>query len=202
MEIKTENRKWKAAGRFPAEILFLTGFLAGTLLPNMIWKMEWKQKTLASFYLIRNFAEKDISGGAYFGELLRRRGGFFLLLFLCGFTVFGVPLSVAYMLILGLETGLVLAMSVLEFGLYGSLAGAALLLPQYLIYVPVYFWLAGLVYRQSFGIWKNYGLVPAKNLPYLKQGITAFGVYTGGIMAECFLNPWLVEKIVKNLNFF
>ena len=202
MEIKTENRKWKAAGRFPAEILFLTGFLAGTLLPNMIRKMEWKQKTLASFYLIRNFAEKDISGGAYFGELLRRRGGFFLLLFLCGFTVFGVPLSVAYMLILGLETGLVLAMSVLEFGLYGSLAGAALLLPQYLIYVPVYFWLAGLVYRQSFGIWKNYGLVPAKNLPYLKQGITAFGVYTGGIMAECFLNPWLVEKIVKNLNFF
>ena len=202
MDIKTENRKWKAAGRFPSEILFLTGFLTGTILPNMIWKMEWKQKTLASFYLIRNFAEKDISGGAYFGEILRRRGGFFLLLILCGFTVFGVPLSVVYMLILGLETGMVLAMSVLEFGLYGGLAGAALLLPQYLIYVPVYFWLARLVYRQSFGIWKNYGLVPAKNLPYLKQVITAFGVYIGGIMAECFLNPWLVEKIIKYLKFF
>ena len=121
MDIKTENRKWKAAGRFPSEILFLTGFLTGTILPNMIWKMEWKQKTLASFYLIRNFAEKDISGGAYFGEILRRRGGFFLLLILCGFTVFGVPLSVVYMLILGLETGMVLAMSVLEFGLYGGL---------------------------------------------------------------------------------
>lgn len=103
-----------------------------------------------------------------------------LLLILCGFTVFGVPLSVVYMLILGLETGMVLAMSVLEFGLYGGLAGAALLLPQYLIYVPVYFWLARLVYRQSFGIWKNYGLFPAKNLPYLKQVITAFGVYIGG----------------------
>lgn len=127
---------------------------------------------------------------------------FFLLLILCGFTVFGVPLSVVYMLILGLETGMVLAMSVLEFGLYGGLAGAALLLPQYLIYVPVYFWLARLVYRQSFGIWKNYGLFPAKNLPYLKQVITAFGVYTGGIMAECFLNPWLVEKIIKYLKFF
>ena len=97
MEIKTENRKWKTAGRFPAEILFLTGFLAGTILPNIVWKMEWKQKTLASFYLIRNFAEKDISGGGYFMEVLRRRGGFFIILFLCGFTVFGVPLSVAYM---------------------------------------------------------------------------------------------------------
>ena len=134
MEIKTENRKWKTAGRFPAEILFLTGFLAGTILPNIVWKMEWKQKTLASFYLIRNFAEKDISGSGYFMEVLRRRGGFFIILFLCGFTVFGVPLSVAYMLILGVETGLLLALSVLEFGLYGGLAGAGLLLPQYIIY--------------------------------------------------------------------
>lgn len=104
MESKTENRKWKNAGRFPAELLFMTGFFAGNVLPNLIWKMEWKQKTLASFYLIRSFAGKDISGGAYFLEVLRRRGGFFLLLFLCGFTIFGVPLTVAYMLFLGMET--------------------------------------------------------------------------------------------------
>ena len=101
MESKTENRKWKNAGRFPAELLFMTGFFAGNVLPNLIWKMEWKQKTLASFYLIRSFAGKDISGGAYFLEVLRRRGGFFLLLFLCGFTIFGVPLTVAYMLFFG-----------------------------------------------------------------------------------------------------
>ena len=82
MESKTENRKWKNAGRFPAELLFMTVFFAGNVLPNLIWKMEWKQKTLASFYLIRSFAGKDISGGAYFLEVLRRRGGFFLLLFL------------------------------------------------------------------------------------------------------------------------
>ena len=120
MESKTENRKWKNAGRFPAELLFMTGFFAGNVLPNLIWKMEWKQKTLASFYLIRSFAGKDISGGAYFLEVLRRRGGFFLLLFLCGFTIFGVPLTVAYMLFLGIETGMILALSVLESGLYSG----------------------------------------------------------------------------------
>ena len=104
----------------------MTGFFAGNVLPNLIWKMEWKQKTLASFYLIRSFAGKDISGGAYFLEVLRRRGGFFLLLFLCGFTIFGVPLTVAYMLFLGMETGMILALSVLEFGIYGGVAGAGL----------------------------------------------------------------------------
>lgn len=139
MESKTENRKWKNAGRFPAELLFMTGFFAGNVLPNLIWKMEWKQKTLASFYLIRSFAGKDISGGAYFLEVLRRRGGFFLLLFLCGFTIFGVPLTVAYMLFLGMETGMILALSVLEFGIYGGVAGAGLLMPQYLVYIPAYF---------------------------------------------------------------
>ena len=180
MEKRNESRKWKTAGRFPAEILFLTGFLVGNIIPNLIWKMEWKQKTLASFYLIRNFAGKDISGGAYLLEVLRHRG----------------------VLILGMETGLILTLSVLEFGIYGGVAGAGLLIPQYVIYIPVYFYLAGLVYRQSYDIWKNYGLVPQKSRLYIRQGMTAFLVYTGGILAESFLNPWILEKVVKGLKFF
>ena len=86
MEKRNESRKWKTAGRFPAEILFLTGFLVGNIIPNLIWKMEWKQKTLASFYLIRNFAGKDISGGAYLLEVLRHRGVLFLFL-LCKYVI-------------------------------------------------------------------------------------------------------------------
>ena len=138
----------------------------------------------------------------YFLEVLRRRGGFFLLLFLCGFTIFGVPLTVAYMLFLGMETGMILALSVLEFGIYGGVAGAGLLMPQYLVYIPAYFYLAGIVYRQSYGIWKNYGLVPQKTGAYFRQGITVFLLYTGGILAESFLNPWIVEKVIKGLKFF
>ncbi len=71
-------------------------------------------------------------------------------------------MTVAYMLFLGMETGMILALSVLEFGIYGGVAGAGLLMPQYLVYIPAYFYLAGIVYRQSYGIWKNYGLVPQK----------------------------------------
>lgn len=81
MESKTENRKWKNAGRFPAELLFMTGFFAGNVLPNLIWKMEWKQKTLASFYLIRSFAGKDISGGAYFWKCCDEEEVFFFCCF-------------------------------------------------------------------------------------------------------------------------
>ena len=57
-------------------------------------------------------------------------------------------------------------------------------MPQYLVYIPAYFYLAGIVYRQSYGIWKNYGLVPQKTGAYFRQGITVFLLYTGGILAE------------------
>ncbi len=43
------------------------------------------------------------------------------------------------MLFLGIETGMILALSVLEFGIYGGVAGAGLLMPQYLVYIPAYF---------------------------------------------------------------
>lgn len=82
------------------------------------------------------------------------------------------------------------------------MAGAGLLMPQYLVYIPAYFYLAGIVYRQSYGIWKNYGLVPQKTGAYFRQGITVFLLYTGGILAESFLNPWIVEKVIKGLKFF
>ena len=137
-----------------------------------------------------------------FAGSVTTQGSTLSFLFFCGFTIFGVPLSVAYMLILGMETGLILTLSVLEFGIYGGVAGAGLLIPQYVIYIPVYFYLAGLVYRQSYDIWKNYGLVPQKSRLYIRQGMTAFLVYTGGILAESFLNPWILEKVVKGLKFF
>ena len=84
----------------------------------------------------------------------------------------------------GMETGLILTLSVLEFGIYGGVAGAGLLIPQYVIYIPVYFYLAGLVYRQSYDIWKNYGLVPQKSRLYIRQGMTAFLVYTGEFLRK------------------
>ena len=202
MESKTENRKWKNAGRFPAELLFMTGFFAGNVLPNLIWKMEWKQKTLASFYLIRSFAGKDISGGAYFLEVLRRRGGFFLLLFLCGFTIFGVPLTVAYMLFLGIETGMILALSVLEFGIYGSVAGAGLLMPQYLIYIPAYFYLAGIVYRQSYGIWKKLWACAAEIRGLFSAGDHSFSAVYRGNPCRKFFEPLYRRKSYKGPEIF
>ena len=149
--------------KLPAGGIFFGGFLVGILLPNILWKMEWRQKTAASLYLIGAFAEKTASGHEYLAEVLKIRGSLYLLAAFCGISVFGVPLAVTGILLTGFQTGILLAMSVLEFGLQGGLIGAGLLFPQYLIYLPCIFYLMNQVYRQSMGNLAQPRTVSGKN---------------------------------------
>ena len=134
-EAMKQSEIMKKKTRFPALILFLCGFLAGNLIPNILWKIKWQQKTLASVYFLSIFAAGNISGTEYLKELIKIRGSLFILSVLCGFSIFGVPLAVAGMLFLGFLIGTVAAMSILQFGFAGGLIGAGLLLPQYLFYI-------------------------------------------------------------------
>ena len=124
--------------KFPALILFLLGFLAGNLIPNIIWKAKWQQKTWASVYFLSTFAGKNTGNIEYLKEILKYRGVFYLLNIICGFSVFGAPLAVITLLGSGLYAGMIMTVSILEFGFAGGVIGMGLLLPQYLFYIPVW----------------------------------------------------------------
>ena len=128
----------KRKRKFPVLLLFFLGFLAGNLIPNIIWKIKWQQKTWASIYFLSTFAGKDISGIEYLKEIMKYRGCFYLLNVICGFSVFGEPLSVITLIASGLYTGIIMSASILEFGFAGGVIGMGLLLPQYLFYIPVW----------------------------------------------------------------
>lgn len=189
-------------GRLPAEILFLCGFLLGMLLPNLAWKLQWKQKAMASVYLLGAFGSRNVSGVEYLLEIVRMRGGYFLLCILCGFTVFGVPMAVLGMTAAGVELGALFAMSILQFGLAGGVVGLGLLFPQYLVYLPVMFVTMDMVYRESMGMWKNHGIFPQKIYRFTMRSLACIAVYFGGMVLECYINPWVVEKILNSLKFF
>lgn len=189
-------------GTLPVLQLFLTGFLLGILLPNVIWKLEWRQKTLASVYLLGTFAGKSMDVQEYFKYVLKMRGSVFAVAALCGISVFGVPLAVLGTLGQGMEIGLLLTMSILQFGLAGGAVGAGLLLPQYLLYVPAVCYLLYLVYLQSMELWKNRGLLPQRIYWYVMRVILAGCIYFGGILLEVYCNPWVFEMFTKNSYFF
>lgn len=201
-EAMRQSEIMKKKTRFPALILFLCGFLAGNLMPNILWKIKWQQKTLASIYFLSIFATGNISGTEYLKELIKIRGSLFILSVLCGFSIFGVPLAVAGMLFLGFLIGAVAAMSILQFGFAGGLIGAGLLLPQYLFYIPVWMYLMEQVWELSLGIWRNKGLFPGRCRRYLISAGIALLVYAAGILTECYINPWIAEKLLTFVDFF
>ena len=189
-------------GCLPAGWIFVAGFLIGSFLPNLMWKMEWNQKTAASFYLLGAFADKTSGDGGYLWQVFRMRGSFFLLAAFCGVSVFGVPLAVTGSLLMGIEMGALLAMSVLQFGLQGGVVGAGLLFPQYLIYLPCLFFLMKRVSAQSLDIWRSHGLFPKRVSDYVIHVCLCGAVYAVGIFLEAYCNPIVVETLIKTLHIF
>ena len=94
------------------------------------------------------------------------------------------------------------AVSILQFGLQGGIVGASLLFPQYLVYIPCLFYLMAAVYSRSLEIWRSRGFFPGKVFGYVLQVFFCGLAYTAGIFLEVFLNPKIVEIVMRNLKIF
>lgn len=189
-------------GELPAYVLFLAGFLAGVIIPNLMWKFEWNQKTAASVYLLSAFTDRTLEKNEYFFHVLKTRGSMFLISAFCGISVFGVPLAVTGTLYMGFQAGILMTMSILQFGLQGGLIGVGAMFPQYIVYFPCFFWLLSLVYRQSMEIWKNRGLLLPEVSGYALRVLVCMFLCLGGIVLETWCNPPVMEVLMKSLKLF
>ena len=193
-----QNKKYKKRS-FPAYGLLWLGILVGTLIPNIIWKIEWHQKAAAAMYLLGTFSGKNIDRIEYLQQVVKMRGSFFVMAAVCGASIFGVPFAVLAMILTGVKIGMLLTMSLLEFGINGGLTGVGLLFPQYLVYIPLSTYLLGLVYRQSYIIWKNPSDTLKEMKRYLLQILICAGIMTAGILLEVYCNPAVTELVLRNV---
>ena len=204
--MKKRNRFYAANSGLLFNVLFLLGFLAGMLLPNLAWRLEWKKNTLASYYLLNSLATESIVGKEYFLTVLSTRGSWFLFCSLCGFSIFGLPLAVVWVLGMGVTVGAILTMSILQFGFAGGLLGIGMLLPHYIFYFPASFMQAMLMCCQSGNIWKGSskgsGSIKEAAGLWWPSGLAAALLWSVGILAESFLNPLIIKKILEATNFF
>lgn len=191
---------WNKLSGCPVQGLFMTGFLLGTLLPDILWKMEWHQKTIASMYLLRNFVSGSEERTEYLLQVFKIRGSVYMLGAVCGISVFGVPFAIAGSIYLGMKTGMLLTVSVLQFGLQGGLVGVSLMFPQYLLYIPCMFYLYDQSYRRSMRIWKNKGMPAGSLWKYFARVALCGLFYLGGMLTEVYCNPVILEWIIQKLN--
>ena len=194
-------RKYKKT-YFPAVWIYSGSFLLGILIPNIIWNTAWNQKAAASIYLLSIFAGKDLEDQKYFIQVLKMRASIFILAALCGITVFGVVIAIAGLLGSGLLLGMVLTMSVLEFGLPGCAVGIGLVFPQYIFYIPCMLLLFTEIYRQSLETWKNQGRMSADITGYTGRILLCGLGYSLGILLEIYCNPKVMEFLMKNISIF
>lgn len=194
-------RKYKKT-YFPAVWIYSGSFLLGILIPNIIWKTAWNQKAAASIYLLSIFAGKDLEDQKYFIQVLKMRTSIFILAALCGITVFGVVIAIVGLLGSGLLLGMVLTMSVLEFGIPGCAVGIGLVFPQYIFYIPCMLLLFTEIYRQSLETWKNQGKMSADITGYTGRILLCGLGYSLGILLEIYCNPKVMEFLMKNISIF
>lgn len=79
---------------------------------------------------------------------------------------------------------------------------AGLLLPQYLIYIPVWMKVYGMVYKESRAIWRNHGIFPGKVSSYFLNSLLWTAIFGLGILLEWYINPWILRQILGFINFF
>ena len=194
-------RKYKKT-YFPAVWIYSGSFLLGILITNIIWKTAWNQKAAASIYLLSIFAGKDLEDQKYFIQVLKMRASIFILAALCGITVFGVVIAMVGLLGSGLLLGMVLTMSVLEFGIPGCAVGIGLVFPQYIFYIPCMLLLFTEIYRQSLETWKNQGRMSADITGYTGRILLCGLGYSLGILLEIYCNPKVMEFLMKNISIF
>ena len=194
-------RKYKKT-YFPAVWIYSGSFLLGILIPNIIWKTAWNQKAAASIYLLSIFAGKDLEDQKYFIQVLKMRASIFILAALCGITVFGVVIAIVGLLGSGLLLGMVLTMSVLEFGIPGCAVGIGLVFPQYIFYIPCMLLLFTEIYRQSLETWKNQGRMSADITGYTGRILLCGLGYSLGLLLEIYCNPKVMEFLMKNISIF
>lgn len=192
------KRKLYYKSRFPVYRLFWMGILAGVLIPNIMWKAQWHQNTIASMYLLGTFAEDELNKEEYFFQVLKMRGSLYAFSVVCGVSVFGVPLAVLASVLTGLKIGLLMTLSILEFGINGGLVGAGLLFPQYLIYIPCSACLFTVVYEQSKKTWSSQPGTSGEFTSYLVYIILCGIFLLAGILTETYFNPPVTELMMNN----
>lgn len=191
--------------KFTPEIclmLFLIGFGVGVLAANLLWEPYLQQGNVLGIYILFQLTKEELSGKEYFLYILKYRGGWILLCVLSSFSIWGAPLAVITLLLGGIFLGLLLALSILQFGVLGMASGVALFLPQGLCYLPVLVVLMGRLAQRSMGYWGKQGKISkTSKSSWIAMG-TCLAGWLVGMLLETYVNPVFLNFILDRINIF
>lgn len=186
----------------PVLLAFLTGLLVGAVLPNLFEEAAWKMNGLSDLMLLHRCLSDGMDSRGLFLYLLTKRGSLLLLTAFLGVSVFGTAVGAAGAVALGGYVGLLLSAMLKLGGVRGFLLGLGILLPQYLLYVPVLLFFLGSCFEMSLHCWRRQAITGREYRDYLITMGILLALCVAAMGLESYVNPHFLAFLLKFLKFF
>lgn len=183
-------------------ILFIIGICGGILLANLIKSELLSKAELLGENALLQVRYAVIDSKSLFLHLLGQRLGEAVLLMLLSTTFLGLAAVWVYAFRYGLSLGLLLATLLAGYGIKGVLLLIAGLLPQMMVYVPVWAILLALAERTCRRLYYlngNEGLSGLKRMGVhlsAQTGLLLFAL-AAGCWLEAYVNPYLLRLAAR-----
>lgn len=189
-------------GNLPFLTIFTAGIVAGILFVNFGKSILLENTGLLDEYTLYGMKYMIVDSSALFYYVIRQRLGSMLVLAILTTTYLGMLVCGGYVLWYGVCTGAFLAAAVIRYGIKGILLVLVGVFPQYLVYIPV---MIGMllwcrrIYRKIY-LERNHTTEEAGGFgipKFLLLLIGIFGALVVGCMLESFLNPVLMQALLR-----
>lgn len=171
--------------KFKWTVFWLAGVFAGTLLVNMDHSLLVNTPLKATF----EFAGTDWNRLFFF--VLQKRLVLVLLAGLSSLTFFYFPVVLAFCFYFGFVTGSLAALSTARFGLFGILYYSGTLVPQIILYIPM--WLLLFEYcGELHELLNRKQKILITKVPLF---LFVLGLFLGGVLLETYVNPRLLKYL-------
>lgn len=175
---------------------FCTGMAAGTLLVNYMVKTSIMDTSLLTAY-VHELAKKPFGDIYFFIYLCISRLASFLMLAVLA-AAFRTPVLFAVITaVFGAAFGSTVSLAALAYGTGGVIMAAAMLFPQYIVYVPIYIFLLKMVDNNKFDDTIGHTSVYRLNQRRTALAAAAAVLIILGCAMESYVNPFLVGQIEK-----
>ena len=183
---------WKRFERIPLLPISAAGFLLGIIL-GILYKGNGELLSAENLCRIKDMTPDR---GRLFYEILKARGGMALILIVAGTTYLAPAACMLTALWFGVSIGMFQAIAMTQYGIKGILLMPGAIFPQFLIYLPAYYFMlcwCEKLYRTIYlrADWKKWSA--AMGLILILSAITA------GIILEYTVNPGFLQSILKML---
>lgn len=189
-----------SAARLPLTTLFLAGVLLGILLLSFGKKGLLEESGVLGEEMLYHMKYMTVDSNAFLWYVLGERLQTVVIAAVLATTYLGLAAVCTMTVWFGMSTGMFVSIVLMRYGIKGILLAVVGIFPQYLVYVPAFYFLMIWCEQVCRGIYfeKNVALEDKKQLLLkLFQLVLITIVVIIGILLESYVNPALLGGLLK-----